>query len=116
MYFVDDCYAKNFLCLVANNSKERHTNYWAAYHLLTCKNDVRVKTMEHIGRFIDWLGILNEDFSDDYQCLVQFAFMIFSNTSDELTEIVGFGHIEYYDVITQAIEIRKNGICPFSVK
>lgn len=63
----DDCHAQIFLRLVANNSKERHTDYWAAYYILTCKHAIRVKTLEHIGRFIHWLGILNEDFSEEYQ-------------------------------------------------
>ena len=116
MYFTDDCHAEIFLRLVANNCKERHTDYWAAYYLLTCKHDIRVKTLEHIGRFIDWLGILNEDFSEEYQQFVQFAFIIFSNPADELPELVGGIHNEYREVITQAVKNRKNGMHPVPVR
>ncbi|WP_206811322.1 hypothetical protein [Paradesulfitobacterium ferrireducens] len=116
MYFTDDHHAEIFLRLVANNCKERHTDYWAAYYLLTCKHDIRVKTLEHIGRFIDWLGILNEDFSEEYQQFVQSAFIIFSNPADELPELVGSIDNEYREVMTQAVNIRKNGMRPVPVK
>ena len=116
MYFTDDCHAEIFLRLVANNCKERHTDYWAAYYLLTCKHDIRVRTLGHIGRFIDWFGLLNEDFSEEYQQLVQFAFMIFNNPADELSEFICGVHNEYHDVITQTVEIRKNGIRPVPVR
>lgn len=115
MYFVDECHAQTFLRLVANNCNERHTDYWAAYYILTCQHDIRVKTIQYIDRFIDWLGILNADFSVEYQQLVQVAFIIFSNSADELAELVSFVH-QNNKVITQAVEIRKNGIRPVPVR
>lgn len=116
LYFFDDCHAQNFILLVANNCRERHTDYWAAYYVLTCKHNIRGKTLQHIGRFIDWVGILNEDFSEDYQLIVQLAFMIFSNSDEELTKLVHYSHTEYRDIIIQAIEVRKNGMHPVPVR
>lgn len=109
MFFKDNSHKEYFFKLVTKNHKERDREYPAAYYVLTCEEEMRSKTLGSIkddGDGICWDKILENDFSHGYNLLVQLALHLFSV---DLVDMINTLNADNYDVITQAIAIRRYG-------